>query len=99
MKENGTYRQSHEDFYEVLNDLDFEKMVLVPTRQSNILDLVLTNAPDLIPRVEVIPGLSDHDIVFFEFCVKLDRKQNAMRQIFLYKRADWKAIKEEMKKT
>ena len=97
-KENGTYRQSHEDFIEVLNDLDLEQMVLEPTREKNILDIVLTNSPDLIPRLEVIPGLSDHDIVFFEFSVKLDRKKNALRQIMLYKRADWQAIKEEMNK-
>ena len=96
IKDNPRYKQSHIDFIELLADLSVQQMVLEPTRLTNTLDLVLTNAPDLVPRVEVIPGLSDHNIVFFEFSVKADRKKNALRQIFLYKKADWEAIKSEM---
>ena len=93
-KDKGTYRKSNEDFIDVLNDCNLQQVVLEPTRASNILDVIFTNAPDLVPRVEVIPGISDHSI---EFNVKLDRKKNAMRQIFLYRRADWEKIKDEMR--
>ena len=95
-KEKGSFRKSHEDFVDILNDHNLQQMVLEPTRGSNILDIILTNTPDLIPRVEVIPGLSDHCIVFAEYNVKVDRKKNALRQIFLYRRADWEKIKQEM---
>ena len=95
-KDKGSYRKSHEDFVDVLNDCDLQQVVLEPTRASNILDVIFTNAPDLVPRVEVIPGLSDHCIVFLEYNVKVDRKKNALRQIYLYRRADWEKIKDEM---
>ena len=75
-----------------------QQMVLEPTRLSNTLDLVLTNTPDLVPRIEVIPGLSDHSIVYFEYNVKADKKENAMRNILLYKKAKWDEIKKEMQK-
>ena len=98
LKPKASYVDSHREFVELLDDLGMQQMVLEPTRESNILDLVLTNTPDLIPRVEVIPGLSDHNIVYFEYNVKPERKHNALRQIYLYRRADWEQIKKEMKK-
>ena len=46
-----------------------EQMVTEPTRQGNALDLILTNIPQLVPRMEITPGLSDHDIVYAEFSI------------------------------
>ena len=40
------------------------QIVRTPTREGNILDLVLTNVPRYIKEVEVTPTpLSDHDMV------------------------------------
>ena len=33
-----------------------------PTRNGNILDLVLVNNPNIIEKTTVVPGISDHDI-------------------------------------
>ena len=98
IKEKANYVKSHADFLETLEDTTMQQMVLEPTRLSNTLDLVLTNTPDLVPRIEVIPGLSDHSIVYFEYNVKADKKENAMRNILLYKKAKWDEIKKEMQK-
>ena len=95
-KPNPTFKESHQEFVDLIEDLGMQQMVLEPTRLSNILDLVITNTPDLIPRLEVIPGLSDHEIVFFEYSIKADRKKNTLRQIFLYRRADWDALRKDM---
>ena len=67
-----------------------------PTRKANILDLVLTNKPDQVLRVEVIPGISDHDIVFTEMNFRPDKHRQKPRLIPLYKKASWEKIKEDM---
>ena len=67
-----------------------------PTRIVNILDLVFTNSPSLIPRIESILGISDHDIVYFEFIVKPETRKNAVRPISLYSRANWDQMREDM---
>ncbi|CAH1245879.1 Hypp7594 [Branchiostoma lanceolatum] len=79
-----------------LYDTGLDQNMKEPTRGENTLDLVLTNSPSLIPRVEVIPGISDHSIVYFEFKTRPDVLQNANRPILLYRRADWEAMKQDM---
>ena len=55
--------QLHKDILDMINNNGLEEMVLESTRENNTLDLILTNAPQLIPRIEIVPGLSDHDIL------------------------------------
>ena len=50
-------------FIETMSDFSFIQMVLEPTRQGNILDLLLTTNHILVNSVNIVPGLSDHDIV------------------------------------
>ncbi|KAI8514688.1 hypothetical protein Bbelb_072790 [Branchiostoma belcheri] len=95
-KPNPAHTTLHRQFVDLLYDTGLDQMVLEPTRGENTLDLVLTNCPSLIPRVEVIPGISDHNIVYFEFKTKPDALQNAKRTIFLYGRANWDSMKEDM---
>jgi hypothetical protein len=42
----------------------------ISTRKDNTLDLIITNLPNQVQRVEVIPGLSDHDIVFTDLLLR-----------------------------
>ena len=97
LKDDAKYKDSCLQFIDCLYDSGLQQLVLEPTRLLNILDLVLTNTPDLVSRIEVIPGLSDHSIVFFEYNVKMDRKKNALRKIFLYRRANWDKMKTDMR--
>jgi len=55
--------------FDIIHDHSLEKMVTGPTRQGNALDLILTNIPQLVPRMEITPGLSDHDTVYAEFSI------------------------------
>ena len=43
---------------ESTQDLGLEQMVHEPTHNGNVLNLALTSAPDLIPKVDIVPGLS-----------------------------------------
>ena len=94
-KLGATLPVCHENFVEMTHDMGLEQVVREPTRLSNVLDLVLTNSPTLIPRLEIIPGIHDYDIVFLEYNTMLEVKKSATRSIFLNNRANWEQTKEE----
>ena len=72
-------------------------MVQEPTRRNNTLDLILTNSPSKIIRVDILPGLSDHAIVFVELDMRPIKYQQKPRSIPLYRRANWDDIREDMR--
>lgn len=90
----------HNQLVDLLHDVGMEQMVLEPTRRTdhveNTLDLVITNTPQLIPRVEVVPGLSDHDVVYFEYKARVIPKNTRKKPFPIYGKADWDAMKRDM---
>ncbi len=70
-------------------------MVIMPTRQENILYLFLINTPSLVENTETLPslGTSDHDIVFHELHIKIGRPFQPKRQIMMYSRSNWEDFK------
>ena len=57
---------------------------------------MITNYPNQVPRIEVLPGISDHDIVFFEFNITPAKIKQIPRNIPLYNKANWDNIKIEI---
>jgi len=51
---------------DVLSIAGFLQLVTTPTRGHNILDLLATNIPSLIKHLNIISGVSDHDIIKVE---------------------------------
>ena len=51
----------HTQLLDIVNDLS-----LTQHKRNNILDLLLTNTPNLVNRVEVRPGISDHQAICTE---------------------------------
>jgi len=49
----------------ILNDSALDQSITTPTHENSILDLVLTTDPDLISELAIVPGMSDHEAVFF----------------------------------
>ena len=51
----------------IVNDFNLTQLVLKPTRQQSILDVVFTNRLDVVHKVEEAAGLlgSNHDAVHF----------------------------------
>jgi hypothetical protein len=41
------------------------QLINIPTRNDTILDLVLSTNPDIIYDLEIHPGMSDHNAIFF----------------------------------
>ena len=96
LKPNPSYAQLHEDFINMLSDFGLVQLVEEPTREANTLDLIISNCPQLFPRVKVLPGLSDHDAVFCEIKVHTQMRKQTPRQILLYAKADWEGLRATM---
>lgn len=47
----------------------------------NIVDLVISNRPDIISNGSVVPGINDHDIVLFTVKSACQRKRNVKRKL------------------
>ena len=66
LKPNTHHSGNHYKFADILDDHGLTQLVEEPTRNNNILDLVLTNYPAKVFRVGVLPGIANHDAVFTE---------------------------------
>ena len=63
----GTPHQKQAKFLlSFMEELHMHQMAHIPNRNSKTLDLLFTDAPDLINRVSSAPGLSDHDTVIVD---------------------------------
>ena len=81
LKRPCQYPTLHNRLIDIINDHRMEQVVEYPTREDNTLDLVITNTPNIIPRVELLPGIFDHDIVYFEYKSKVVLNNNRSRSI------------------
>ena len=69
-------------------------MVNLPTRENNILDLFLTTNPSLVNHVNIMPGISDHNIVEVKVNASAKIQYQKPPNILLFKKADWLAMKQ-----
>ncbi|KAK3084814.1 hypothetical protein FSP39_019487 [Pinctada imbricata] len=99
LKPNSSHLKQHYFFGDILDDLGLTQVVEHPTRKDNILDLVITNLPNQVSRTEIMPGISDHDIVFLEFNLTPKKVKQIPRNIPLYKKANWADFKTELNNT
>lgn len=95
LKSPCVHQSLHLRFLDFLYDHNLHQMVTFPTRDNNTLDLFVTDHPTLVPRVEPVPGISDHLAVFMEFQVQPERRNVTNRQVPCYRRANWTAMHSE----
>ena len=62
--EHTKHPKLHDKLLSIFDDTGMWQSNLKPSRYENILDLLIPNSPNLLNRVETIPGLSDHDAIF-----------------------------------
>lgn len=62
LRPNSPYVGLHEELAAFLDYFGLTQKVNEQTRGQNTLDLIMTNIPELVNRVHVIPGISDHNI-------------------------------------
>lgn len=80
----------------MLDDTGLTQVIEQPTRNDNVLDLIVTNFPNQVSRTEIIPGLSDHDIVHVEFNLTPQKLVQKPRTIPLFKNANWHTMKSHL---
>ena len=76
----------NEDFLTTINCSGLDQIVDIPTRGDNILDIFLTNRPTLVNKCEVVPGISDHDMVLVDSNVIVTRNKPVKREVRLLKK-------------
>lgn len=96
LKEKCLHSAVHNRFAEVLDDHGLVQLVEEPTRNNNTLDLMLTNFPAKVLRIEVLPGVADHDAVFAEVDTRPVTNHQKPRKIPLYKKANWDSMKQDV---
>ena len=81
------------EFINVLSKFSLEQLVREPTRftatTANILDLLITNSPELITKIEVSDGISDHKLVSAEFSCAVHAPLTTPRPVYQFNKADW----------
>ena len=88
---------NHDQFGNILDDNSLQQLVKIPTRGMNTLDLIITNQPSSFNRIETLPGLSDHGIVFPEVNFQPKKSTQKPRNITLYRKANWDNIQHDLK--
>ncbi len=96
VKPDSRHKALHDKLLSVLGDHHLSQMQREPTRDSNILDLFLVNKPGCVKNVTTIPGISDHTGIILTDCdIKPTFPKSQPREISLFSRANWEAMKEE----
>ena len=76
----------------IMEEHGLTQHVRIPTptqgNSSNILDLVLTNRPDLIKKLSVVDGVADHNSIVIDINILPKRKCRPKRKMFLRNKAD-----------
>ena len=85
-------------FIDLMADTGLSKGVTGPTFHQNTLDLFFTNNPTCVYNTKVIPGISAyrHHAIYVEFDITPIRNKQVTREIKLYSKTDWKALKDRI---
>lgn len=88
---NRFLRQS--DIYtlmmDIVQDNFLTQLINEPTRDSNILDLVLTTSPDLVNHLVVGEPFSDHNSISFSLSGIPYVQRKSQKLLYCYGKADW----------
>ncbi len=85
-------------FTKLVRDNYLWQLVDFPTRNVNVLDLVLTNVPEKVKEIYGFDDIinTDHKLISFTLDFNIPKKPVAKRIIFDYKRANWIGLNEAL---
>jgi hypothetical protein len=72
------------------------QLINTPTRNDNILDLVLSTNPDIIYDLETHPGMSDHNAITYQVNLSVKRQKKPDRYVYQYKKGNIENVKKDM---
>ena len=91
-----TANAEDEAFMEITQDLFLSQHVQDPTRGDRILDLTLSNKPEIICELKVGEQFSDHNIITFNIIVKTETVTNK-ELIYDYARGNYNEFKRHLR--
>ena len=92
--------QEGEWLLETVGNNFLTQMVTVPTRENNILDLILSTENDLVRNISVESHMSncDHNPIIGEIHTYTSLNSSSQK-VYNYKKADFDKIREQLAKT
>ncbi len=75
-----------------------QQYIREPTRESNLLDLVLSDCGESL-SAQVIPGLSDHYGILASIKLSIPESHVVERECFNYTKADWESMRKAFAET
>ena len=80
---------------DIMNDHGLEPLVNFPTRERNILDLILTSLAGQFVDIHSADKLSDHDIISGSLEIALSRIKKPRRKVYRYQKGDYESMRAE----
>lgn len=91
-------RCSVQEMESLIDVFSLHQLVREPTRGNNILDLILTNTPEIVLSTTVIPGISDHRAVISEMKLGYVKTVGSKcRQVYNYGKANVDGINDAIR--
>ena len=87
-------KEANQSTIDMVHEFSLKQVVEEPTRGRNILDLMFVSSPDLVERVEVKPGISDHDDVIADLSFQPAVGVKKPRKVYVYGKADKEKLTE-----
>ena len=76
-----------------MEDHALEQLVNFPTREGNILDLILTTTPDSIENIESPNKFSDHSAIACDIILCAPGKENKKRTVHRYNKGNFNSMR------
>ena len=94
---SGTSVEGRE-LHEFCSERGLAQYVDGPTREQNLLDLLISDLGSLA-KVKIVPAIADHCGLFASFSFPVPEATTVQRQVFLYARADWSTLQKVLRDT
>ena len=91
----------HNYFTKFVKDNYLWQFVHFPTRNNNILDLILTNIPDKIHNLHGFNDIisTDHKLIGLDLDLRVPKKPDIKCSVYNFKRADWSSLNNSLQNT
>ncbi|CAB4027117.1 Hypothetical predicted protein [Paramuricea clavata] len=93
---NNTALSNSENYsilMDIIQDNFLTQLVIEPTREHNVLDLVLATSSDSIKSLSVGEKFSDHNMITFLLTGQPYVQLKSKKYVYCYKKADWLQLK------
>jgi len=83
---------------DIANDNSLEQFVQEPTHKNHTLELLFCTDPTTTTNIQIVPGISDHDAIFFQINLlsHLSSQQEPRYSVYLYHKANIGCLKQDI---